>query len=152
MFHCSDDEGEPEEGEEDDNNDDDDNDDDDDDGNASDESNEDSDGDCEIVKENGVTTKDDSPTKHQSSVCFCTDHFCLLTSVTLCLKLKHYFMLYYLFRYCTNQMKTRSLSRFSFHPQVEIMSFLRCPSAEKLIQLGDMRKNLYQQVRVYQCD
>uniref|UniRef100_A0AAQ6ISJ4 Ran-GTPase activating protein 1 C-terminal domain-containing protein n=1 Tax=Anabas testudineus TaxID=64144 RepID=A0AAQ6ISJ4_ANATE len=60
CFHCSDDEGEPDEEEEDD-------DDDDDDDDASDECNEDHEDDYEIVKENGVTRKEDSPTKPQCS-------------------------------------------------------------------------------------
>uniref|UniRef100_A0A3Q1HX53 Ran-GTPase activating protein 1 C-terminal domain-containing protein n=1 Tax=Anabas testudineus TaxID=64144 RepID=A0A3Q1HX53_ANATE len=51
CFHCSDDEGEPDEEEEDD--------DDDDDDDASDECNEDHEDDYEIVKENGVTRKED---------------------------------------------------------------------------------------------
>ncbi|XP_026207992.1 ran GTPase-activating protein 1-like [Anabas testudineus] len=89
LASLSDDEGEPDEEEEDD-------DDDDDDDDASDECNEDHEDDYEIVKENGVTRKEDSPTKPQCSV--------------------------------------------------EIMSFLSCPSAEKLIQLGEMRTNLHQQV------
>lgn len=138
CFHCSDDEGEPDE-EDDDENDDDD---------ASDECNEDYDGDFEIVKENGLTTKDDSPTKPQSSVCFCTFYLYLcsfvyfvnfypLTCVMFCLNLnhEHYFdlqsLIQYFFHYsinskclsiqyihfltqlfCTNQMKTRFLPRF----------------------------------------
>uniref|UniRef100_A0A3Q1J2T1 Ran GTPase-activating protein 1 n=1 Tax=Anabas testudineus TaxID=64144 RepID=A0A3Q1J2T1_ANATE len=61
LASLSDDEGEPDEEEEDD-------DDDDDDDDASDECNEDHEDDYEIVKENGVTRKEDSPTKPQCSV------------------------------------------------------------------------------------
>lgn len=60
MFssHCSDDEGEPDDEDEEDDDDDD----------ASDGCNEDSEEDGEIVKENGITRKDNSPVKPQSSV------------------------------------------------------------------------------------
>ncbi|XP_040885453.1 ran GTPase-activating protein 1b isoform X2 [Toxotes jaculatrix] len=88
LASLSDDEGEPDD--EDEEGDDDDNED-----NVSDDCNEDSEDDGEIVKENGVKRKEDSPAKLQS-------------------------------------------------PE-EIMSFLSCPSVEKLLQLGEMRTNLLQQ-------
>ncbi|XP_034715642.1 ran GTPase-activating protein 1b isoform X2 [Etheostoma cragini] len=91
LASLSDDEGEPED-EDDHENDDDDDDDDD----ASDYCNEDNEEDGDIVKENGITRKDDSPVKPQSPA--------------------------------------------------EIVSFLSCPSAEKLLQLGEMRTNLQQTV------
>ncbi|XP_059180637.1 ran GTPase-activating protein 1b [Centropristis striata] len=93
LASLSDDEGEPEEEDED--NDDDDDDDDDDDEDSSDDCHEDNEED-EIVKENGITRKDDSPEKPQISA--------------------------------------------------EIMSFLSSPSAEKLLQLGETRTKLQQQV------
>ncbi|XP_042364366.1 ran GTPase-activating protein 1b [Plectropomus leopardus] len=89
LASLSDDEGEPDDEDEEDGDDREDNDD------ASDDCN-DSEEDGEIVKENGMTRKDNSPEKPQS------------------------------------------------HP--EIMSFLSCPSADRLLQLGDMRTNLQQQV------
>ncbi|KAK2885043.1 ran GTPase-activating protein 1b isoform X2 [Channa argus] len=85
LASLSDDEGEPDEEDDDDNEEEEED--------SSDECNEDDD---DILKENGVTRKDDSPTKHQSSA--------------------------------------------------EIMSFLSCPSVEKLTQLGEMRTTLHQQV------
>ncbi|XP_031699552.1 ran GTPase-activating protein 1b isoform X2 [Anarrhichthys ocellatus] len=87
LASLSDDEGEPDEEEDDD--------DDDDDDDASDCS-EDDEEDSDIVKENGITRRDDSPAKPQSPA--------------------------------------------------EIMSFLSCPSAERLLQLGEMRTSLQQQV------
>ncbi|XP_075949346.1 ran GTPase-activating protein 1b [Anarhichas minor] len=84
LASLSDDEGEPDEEEEDDDDDD-----------ASDCS-EDDEEDSDIVKENGITRRDDSPAKPQSPA--------------------------------------------------EIMSFLSCPSAERLLQLGEMRTSLQQQV------
>ncbi|XP_035515344.1 ran GTPase-activating protein 1b [Morone saxatilis] len=94
LASLSDDEGEPDEDEEDDDEDEDEEEEEDDD--ASDDCNEDNEEDSDIVKENGITRKDDSPEKPQSPV--------------------------------------------------EILSFLSCPSAEKLLQLGEMRTNLQQQV------
>ncbi|XP_031153804.1 ran GTPase-activating protein 1b isoform X2 [Sander lucioperca] len=95
LASLSDDEGEPDdEGEEDE--DDHENDDDYDDDDASDDCNEDNEEAGEIVKENGITRKDDSPAKPQSPP--------------------------------------------------EITSFLSCPSAEKLLQLGEMRTDLQQTV------
>lgn len=86
LGSLSDDEGEPDDEDEEDEDDDD----------ASDDCNEDDEEDGEIVKENGISRKDDSPEKPQSPP--------------------------------------------------EIMSFLSCPSAERLLQLGDTRTNLQQQV------
>ncbi|XP_044034925.1 ran GTPase-activating protein 1b isoform X2 [Siniperca chuatsi] len=86
LASLSDDEGEPDDEDEEEDDDDD----------ASDDCNEDNEEDGDIVKENGLTRKEDSPAKPQSPA--------------------------------------------------EIMSFLSCPSAEKLLQLGEMRTNLQQQV------
>ncbi|XP_038592010.1 ran GTPase-activating protein 1b [Micropterus salmoides] len=88
LASLSDDEGEPDDEEDDDDHENGDDD--------SDDCNEDNEEDGGNVKENGITRKDDSPTKPQTSA--------------------------------------------------EIMSFLSCPSAEKLLQLGEMRTNLQQQV------
>ncbi|XP_033990733.1 LOW QUALITY PROTEIN: ran GTPase-activating protein 1b [Trematomus bernacchii] len=93
LGSLSDDEGEPED-EDDDQDDHENEEEEEDDEDASDDCNEDEDG--EILKENGTTKKDDSPEKPQSSA--------------------------------------------------EIMSFLSCPSAEKLLQLGETRTNVQQQV------
>ncbi|XP_023251317.1 ran GTPase-activating protein 1-like isoform X2 [Seriola lalandi dorsalis] len=95
LASLSDDEGEPEDEEDDDDNENDDDEGDDDD-DVSDDCNEDNEEDGDIVKENGVTRKEDSPVKLQSPA--------------------------------------------------EIMSFLSCPSVEKLLQLGEMRTHLSQQV------
>lgn len=86
LASLSDDEGEPDDYE---------NGDDDDDDEGRDDCNED-DEDSDIVKENGIIRKDDSPVKPQGPA--------------------------------------------------EIMSFLSCPSTEKLLQLGEMRTSLQQQV------
>ncbi|XP_008299154.1 ran GTPase-activating protein 1-like isoform X1 [Stegastes partitus] len=93
LASLSDDEGEPDDEDEDDDDDDDENNNDDD---ADDHCNEDSEEYGEIVKENGMSKKEDSPAKPQSPA--------------------------------------------------EIMSFLSCPSKEKLLQLGEMRTSIQQQV------
>ncbi|XP_054454845.1 ran GTPase-activating protein 1b [Anoplopoma fimbria] len=88
LASLSDDEGEPDDEDEEEEDEDEDD--------ASDDCNEDNEDDGEIVKENGLTRKDNSPAKPQSPP--------------------------------------------------EIMSFLSCPSAERLLQLGEMRTSLQQQV------
>ncbi|XP_071318572.1 ran GTPase-activating protein 1b [Trachinotus anak] len=94
LASLSDDEGEPEdEGDNEEDDDDDENDENDE--NVSDDCNEDNEEDGEIVKENGVTRKEESPAKQSPA---------------------------------------------------EVMSFLCCPSVEKLLQLGEKRTNLSQQV------
>uniref|UniRef100_UPI003AAB4FB7 ran GTPase-activating protein 1b n=1 Tax=Centroberyx gerrardi TaxID=166262 RepID=UPI003AAB4FB7 len=97
LASLSDDEGEPDDDDDDD--DDDDNDDDEEDEDADDYNNgeeENEDEDDKVMKENGVTSKDNSPAKPQSPP--------------------------------------------------EVLSFLSCPSAEKLLQLGEKRTSLEQQV------
>uniref|UniRef100_A0A3Q1GED4 Ran GTPase activating protein 1b n=2 Tax=Acanthochromis polyacanthus TaxID=80966 RepID=A0A3Q1GED4_9TELE len=92
LTSLSDDEGEPDDEDEDEEDEDENNNDDDD---AVDDLNEEIEEYGEIVKENGISRKEDSPAKSQSPA--------------------------------------------------EVLSFLNCPSAEKLLQLGDMRTSIHEQ-------